>query len=191
MARGVSLRDFRPEDAEAVHRWFNSPAATANLVEQRDSFSEEDASEWVRRAIEQASDPEAKDRKWAVVVEGIDGPVGFTALYGLGGQKAPELGAIMGDERIRGKGVGREAERLTNQKAYDEFGAHRVYGEIPADNEPAKKAVIYNGWKHEGTLRRHVRRGDELIDVEIWGGFPEDAPPPPDSPAAAGEDESN
>jgi RimJ/RimL family protein N-acetyltransferase len=180
MARGVSLRDFRPEDAEAVHRWFNSPAATANLVEQRDSFGADDARDWVRRAIEQASDPGATDRKWAVVVEGIDDPVGFTALYGLGGQKAPVLGAIMGDERSRGKGVGREAERLTNAKADEEFGAHRVYGEIPADNEPAKKAVIYNGWSHEGTMRRHVRRGEELIDVEIWGGFPEDAPPPPD-----------
>lgn len=180
MARGISLRDFEPGDAEAVHRWFNSPAATANLVEHRDSFSEQDAQEWVQRAIEHASDPEAKDRWWAVVVEGIDGAVGFTALYGLGGQKAPELGAIMGDERIKGKGVGREAERLTNKKAYEEFGAHKVFGEIPAGNEAAKKAVIYNGWKQEGVMRKHVRNGDELVDVEIWGGFPEDQPPAPE-----------
>lgn len=180
MARGISLREFEPGDAAAVHRWFNSPAATANLVEHRESFSEQDARDWVGRAIEQASDPEARDRKWAVMVEGIDGPVGFTALYGLGGQKPPELGAIMGDERIRGKGVGREAERLTNKKAFEEFGAHKVFGEIPAGNEPAKKAVIYNGWKQEGVLRRHVKRNGELIDVELWGGFPEDQPPPPD-----------
>jgi len=179
MARGISLRDFEPGDAEAVHRWFNSPAATSNLVEQRDSFSEADAREWVERAIEQASNPDADDRKWAVMVEGIDEPVGFTALYGLKGQKAPELGAIMGDERIKGKGVGREAERLTNKKAFEEFGAHKVFGEIPAGNEAAKKAVIYNGWKQEGVMRRHVRHGDELIDVEIWGGFPEDQPDPP------------
>ena len=77
----------------------------------------------------------------------------------------------------RGKGVGREAERLTNKKAYEEFGAHKVYGRIPATNEAAKKAVIYNGWKQEGVLRSHVRHGDELIDVELWGGFPEDQPP--------------
>ena len=109
------------------------------------------------------------------MVEGIDEPVGYTALYGLGRQTAPELGAIMGDERVAGKGVGREAERLTNTKAYEEFGAHKVYGRIPATNEAAKKAVIYNGWKQEGVMRKHVRHGDELIDVEIWGGFPEDA----------------
>ena len=50
----------------------------------------------------------------------------------------------------------------------------------PATNEAAKKAVIYNGWEQEGVLRRHVRHDGELIDVEIWGGFREDLPEPPD-----------
>jgi RimJ/RimL family protein N-acetyltransferase len=180
MARGVSLRDFRPEDASAVRRWFNSPAATANLLEHREGeFTEEDARRWVERAIEQSGDPRAEDRKWAVEYEGIDEPVGFTALYGLNRQTAPELGAIMGDERIRATGVGREPARLTNLKAFEEFGAHKVYGRIPATNEAAKKAVIYNGWEREGVLRRQVRHGDELVDVEVWGGFREDLPEPP------------
>ena len=146
----------------------------------RGEFTEEDARRWVERAIEQAGDPEAEDRKWAVEVEGIDEPVGYTALYGLNRQTAPELGAIMGDERVRGRGVGREAERLTNLKAFEEFGAHKVYGRIPATNEAAKKAVIYNGWRQEGVLRKQVRHGDELIDVELWGGFREDLPEPPE-----------
>jgi RimJ/RimL family protein N-acetyltransferase len=180
MARGISLRDFRPEDAAAVHRWFNSPAATANLLEHRDSFSEADARSWVGRAIDQAKNPDSEDRKWAIEVEGIDEAVGYTALYGLRRQTAPELGAIVGDEGVRGMGVGREAERLTNLKAFEEFGAHKVYGRIPATNEAAKKAVIYNGWKQEGVLRKQVRHGDELIDVELWGGFREDLPEPPE-----------
>jgi RimJ/RimL family protein N-acetyltransferase len=176
MARGISLREFRPEDATAVHSWFNSEAATANLLEHRDSFSEDDALGWVERAMETSGE----DRKWAIAVDGIDEPVGYTALYGLGRQTAPELGAIVGDDRVRGMGVGREAERLTNLKAFEEYGAHKVYGRIPATNEAAKKAVIYNGWKQEGVLRNHVRRGGELIDVELWGGFPEDLPDPPE-----------
>jgi RimJ/RimL family protein N-acetyltransferase len=180
MARGISLRQFKREDADAVHRWFNSPAATANLLEHRDEFTEEDARRWVERAIEQAGDPDSEDRKWAIEVEGIDEAVGYTALYGLGRQTAPELGTIVGDERVSGKGVGREAERLTNLKAFEEFGAHKVYGRIPATNEAAKKAVIYNGWKQEGVLRNHVRHGGELIDVELWGGFREDLPEPPE-----------
>lgn len=176
MARGISLRKFKPEDAEAVHRWFNSPAATANLLEHRDEFNEDDARAWVGRAMDESGD----DRKWAIEVEGIGDAVGYTALYGVGRQTAPELGAVVGDERAAGRGVGREAERLTNLRAFEEFGAHKVYGRIPATNEAAKKAVIYNGWQREGVLRKHVRHGEELVDVELWGGFREDLPEPPD-----------
>ena len=85
-------------------------------------------------------DDSGEDRKYAIVVEGYEEPVGFTALYGLFRQTAPELGALIGDD-VRGKGVGRRAEALTIAKAFDEFGAHRVYGRIPARNEVAKKTV--------------------------------------------------
>jgi RimJ/RimL family protein N-acetyltransferase len=164
----VRLRPFRPGDAEAVHRWFNNPEATASLMEVRESFSLEDARGWVERAIA-ADRAGGEDRKWAIEVEGHAQPVGFTALYGLGRQLAPELGAVIG-ERVRGRGVGREAERQTVARAFEEFSAHRVYGRIPAFNEPAKKAVRWQDWKHEGTMREHIRRPDgTLIDCEVWG----------------------
>ena len=160
----VSLREFRDEDVAAVHRWFNNPEATATLMETRDSFSEEQARGWVERA----TDASGEDRKWAILVEDHDEPIGFTALYGLGRQTAPELGAMIGDQ-VRGKGIGREAERLTLEKAFGEFGAHRVYGRIPAFNEAAKRVVTWLGWTHEGVMREHIKRGGELIDCEVWG----------------------
>jgi RimJ/RimL family protein N-acetyltransferase len=169
MTETVSLREFELSDAPAVHRWFNNREATATLLEQRDSFSEADARAWVERAMS----TDGEDRKWAIVVEGFDAPVGFTALYGLIRQTAPELGALIGDD-VRGRGVGREAERLTISRAFDEFGAHRVYGRIPSTNEIAKRVVTSLGWRHEGTLRGHLRRGDELVDCDVWGVLPEE-----------------
>ena len=165
----VSLRPFETGDAEAVHRWFNNPAATASLMEQRDEFSLADAEGWVQRA----TDDSGEDRKFAICVEGHEQPVGFTALYGLFRQTAPELGALIGDE-VRGVGVGRRAEALTIAKAFDEYGAHRVYGRIPADNEAAKRVVTSLGWRHEGTMRSHLRRSGGLADCEVWGVLPEE-----------------
>jgi len=166
----VSLRPFESADAPAVHRWFNNPAATASLMEQRAAFSLEEAEAWVGRAM----DDSGEDRKYAIVVEGHEEPVGFTALYGLFRQTAPELGALIGDD-VRGKGVGRHAEALTLARAFDEFGAHRVYGRIPARNEVAKKTVAGLGWKHEGTMRAHLRREEgPPDDCEIWGVLPEE-----------------
>lgn len=166
----VSLRPFEPGDAAAVHRWFNNPEATASLMEQRDGFSPEEAEAWVARAM----DDSGEDRKYAIAVEGFAEPVGFTALYGLFRQTAPELGALIGDD-VRGMGVGRRAEALTLAKAFDELGAHRVYGRIPARNEVAKKTVAGLGWKHEGTMRGHLRReGLPADDCEVWGVLPDE-----------------
>ena len=123
---------------------------------------------------------DGEDRKYAIVVEGYDEPVGFTALYGLFRQTAPELGALIGDD-VRGKGVGRRAEAQTIKKAFDEFGAHRVYGRIPARNEIAKKTVASQGWQYEGTMHAHLsREGEPPDDCEVWGVLPDDfAPQPP------------
>src|SRR3954451_3645360 len=166
----VSLRPFQETDAAAVLRWFNNPEATASLMEQRDEFTREQAEAWAKRAM----DDSGEDRKFAIVVEGREEPVGFTALYGLFRQTAPELGALIGDD-VRGMGVGRRAEALTLAKAFDEFGAHRVYGRIPARNEIAKKTVAGLGWKHEGTMRAHLRReGAPADDCEVWGVLPDE-----------------
>ena len=75
---------------------------------------------------------------------------------------------------MRGKGVGRRAEALTIAKAFDEFGAHRVYGRIPAYNEAAKRVVTSLGWQHEGTMRAHLRRDGGLADCEVWGVLPDE-----------------
>jgi RimJ/RimL family protein N-acetyltransferase len=165
----VSLRPFQPGDAAAVHRWFNNREATRTLVAQREAFSPEEAEDWVRRAM----DDSGEDRKYAILVEGHAEPVGFTALYGLSRDTGPELGALIGDE-VRRSGVGRRAEALTIARAFDEHGAHRVYGEIPAFNEAAKRTVAGLGWRHVETLPGRGERDGEPFDLEIWAVLPED-----------------
>jgi RimJ/RimL family protein N-acetyltransferase len=165
----VSIRAFGPGDAAAVHRWFNNPEATRTLMEHRSEFTEDQARGWTERAM----DDSGEDRKYAIEVEGYGEPVGFTALYGLFRETAPELGALIGDD-VRGKGVGRRAEALTISRAFDEFGAHRVYGRIPSHNEAAKRVVTSLGWRHEGTMRSHLNHDGELSDLEVWGVLPDE-----------------
>ncbi len=170
MAPRVTLRDFRPADAVAVERWFNDSRVTENLLEQRSAFSAADARRWVERAM----DTSGEDRKWAVVVEGRPEAVGFTALYGLGRQIAPEIGAVIGDPEVWGRGIGTECERATLVRAFTEFGAHRVYGRMPATNDASRRVLMRLGFKREGLLRRHIRRGTRFIDVELWGILPDE-----------------
>lgn len=164
----VSLRHFESDDVSAVHRWFNDKKATQTLVVQRKSFSIDEAEDWVRRAIDGGD-----DRKYAILVNGGGGPVGFTALYGLGRDSGPELGALVGDG-LRNQGVGRRAEALAIDKAFGEFGVHRVYGEIPVFNEPAKRAVAGLGWRCEKLLPENGHRDGKHFDCELWSVVPAD-----------------
>jgi len=166
----VSLRAFEQTDATAVHRWFNDERATSSLMERRPSFTRADAEAWTARAAGAAGE----DRKFAIEVAGQAEPIGFTALYGLFRQTAPELGILIGD-RVRQPGIGRLAEALTIAKAFDDYGAHRVYGRIPARNRAAKWVVESLGWRRDATLRGHLRREDGTTeDCEIWGVLPDE-----------------
>ena len=156
-----------------MHRWFNTPQVIEGLVEQRESFSEEEARRWVERAARQ----DGPDRKWAVDVDERPEPAGFTALYGLDRQAAPELGILIGDPDLWGRGVGREAQRLTIAKAFGEIGAHRVFELILAENGAARHVVERLGFQQEGVMRGHVRRAGRLLDVVVYGLRPEDFRP--------------
>ena len=169
MAADVKLRDFRPDDAEAVHRWFNDVRVTADLVGTRDSFSLDDAQAWVERAMDTS-----RDRKWTITIDGSDMAVGFVALFGLDRETGPELAVLVGDPDAWGKGVAREAERQACIHAFDDYSAHRIHAEIPATNKAAQKVVTFLGFRREGVMRRAIPRPDGPVDNEVWGLLPED-----------------
>jgi ribosomal-protein-alanine N-acetyltransferase len=169
MPATIELRDFKPDDYTAVHRWFNDARVTADLVGNRESFSEDDAQGWVERAMDTS-----RDRKWAILLDGRDEPVGFVALFGLGRDTGPELAVLVGDPEAWGKGVAREAERQACVHAFEDHGAHRIHAEIPATNQAAQKVVTFLGFQREGVMRKAIRRGDEIVDNEVWGLLPEE-----------------
>src|SRR5829696_4282157 len=138
MAATIQLRDFRPEDASAVVRWFNDSRVTADLVGSRESFSDDDARGWVERAMDTT-----RDRKWAILLDG------GAALFGLERETGPELAVLVGDPTAWGKGVAREAERQACVHAFEDHGAHRIHAEIPATNQAAQKVVTFLGFQRE------------------------------------------
>jgi ribosomal-protein-alanine N-acetyltransferase len=169
MAATVELRDFRPDDYQAVHRWFNDSRVTADLVGSRESFSADDARGWVERAMDMD-----RDRKWAILLDGRDEAVGFVALFGLERETGPELAVLVGDPDAWGKGVAREAERQACVHAFEDYSAHRIHAEIPATNQAAQKVVTFLGFQREGVMRNAIRRGAEAVDNEVWGLLPEE-----------------
>ena len=162
-AAEVTLRDFRPADAEAVHRWFNDERVTADLVGSRDSFTLDDARGWVERAIDTSA-----DRKWAITIDGSDDAVGFVALFGVERPLGPELAVLVGEPAAWGKGVAREAERQACNRAFSEHRSHRVHAEIPATNRRRPEGRDVPRLPPRGDDARRDpprRRGDRQSDL--------------------------
>jgi RimJ/RimL family protein N-acetyltransferase len=101
-----------------VLRWLTSPEAVLRLVEYRESFNETQSMTWFQRTMNTVGN----DRKWAICVNDDPVPVGFTALYRLHRQPAPEFGMLLGDPGAWGKSIGTEATRLTRSHVLRESG---------------------------------------------------------------------
>jgi RimJ/RimL family protein N-acetyltransferase len=159
------LRGFRREDAPSVLRWFTTREAVLRLVEYRESFNEAQSMTWVQRAMDTAGN----DRKWAICVNDEPIPVGFTAIYQLHCQPAPEFGILIGDPGAWGKGIGTEATRLTLAQAFEVLKVHRVSLRVLATNLPARCIYERLGFVREGVLRSHVLRESGPCDVLAYG----------------------
>jgi RimJ/RimL family protein N-acetyltransferase len=159
------LRGFRLEDAPFVLRWLTSPEAVLRLVEYRESFNETQSMTWFQRTMNTVGN----DRKWATCVNDDTVPVGFTALYRLHRQPAPEFGMLLGDPGAWGKSIGTEATRLTPAQAFEVMKAHRVFLKVLATNLPARRIYERLGFVREGVLRSHVLRESGPCDVLAYG----------------------
>lgn len=84
-------------------------------------------------------------------------PAGFSILFGLTSpHKSLELKRIV--VGTPGKGLGGEMLRLILRKAFEEYGAHRLWLDVFEHNTRAQRAYATVGFQCEGMLREAVYR---------------------------------
>ena len=167
----VTLRDFRPADARAVHRWFNDERVTADLVGSRDAFSSSDA-DGLGRAGDRhdAATASGRSRSTAPTTRSASSRCSASTA-----SSAPSWRCWSGEPAAWGKGVAREAERQACVQAFRELGAHRIHAEIPATNEAAQKVVTFLGFQRGGRdASARSAAATSAIDNQVWGLLPED-----------------
>ncbi|HKT52985.1 MAG TPA: GNAT family protein, partial [Caulobacteraceae bacterium] len=107
-------------------------------------------------------------RGWIITFEGA--AAGFLSLTGVAGRhRRASWGWYIGDAAARGRGVGRAAQALGLDAAFDDLRLEKVCAEVLADNDVALKAQAAAGFKREGYLRQHVIKDGERRDVVLLG----------------------
>lgn len=156
----IDLRDLVEADAEHLWRWRRDAEVNRWMCDSPPQTVEAWAG-WVR---DLTADPDR--RGWIVTRSGA--PVGFLSLSGLMGQhRRAEWGWYIGDAEARGRGVGRAAQALGLDQAFDTLGLDKVWAEVLADNDAALKAQAAAGFQREGYLRHHALKDGAPRDVVL------------------------
>ncbi|MEY4254829.1 MAG: hypothetical protein RLZZ141_56 [Pseudomonadota bacterium] len=105
---------------------------------------------------------------WIIVCSGE--PVGFLSLKGLSSpSRGAEWGWYVASLSARGRGVGRAAQALGLDLAFDVYGLERVWAQVLADNDVALRAQAASGFRREGYLRHHLFKLERFHDVVVLG----------------------
>ena len=158
----IELRDLVPRDADLLYAWRQAPEV-GRWMSDADFPSESDHRAWFDR-LRTASDM----RGWMITRDGK--PSGLLTFTGLDGpHRRAEWNWFLGDADARGRGVGRAAQVLGLDRAFDELKLHKVFAEVMADNDAALKAQTGAGFRREGYLPGHVLKDGQPRDVVLLG----------------------
>jgi RimJ/RimL family protein N-acetyltransferase len=160
----LRLRQFRADDADAMHdcfasaeamRFWNRPAHTKRIETER----------VVRNCIECTP---SYYRFWAVADANTDRCLGMVNYHdGHIRNRRVAVGYIIDPARHR-QGFATEAVSAVLGFCFGELGLHRVEAFIHPDNTASRSLAEKLGFRCEGVLRDHLRVGDEWRDDMLY-----------------------
>jgi ribosomal-protein-alanine N-acetyltransferase len=162
--RRLRLRQFRDEDAEAMHRCFANPEAMRfwNHPVHTKRIETERA---VRRFIDCTP---SYYRFWAVADAKTDRCFGMVNYHdGHIRNKRGAIGYVI-DPALHQKGIATEAVSAMLDFCFGELHLHRVQAFIQPDNTASRKLVEKLGFRSEGLLRDNLRVGEDWRDEMLF-----------------------
>ena len=154
----ISLRDVMPEDKDMIRNWRNLPEVRQYMYTDH-IISPEEHGRWFQGIF---GDP--KRRFW--IVQSDDKPVGLVSLHDIDEHNKRCYGAIyIAKPGERAKGAGTFASHSVMRYAFDELSLNKLCCETLAFNDRVIEMYKSLGLVQEGLYRRHVRKGDQFVDV--------------------------
>jgi [ribosomal protein S5]-alanine N-acetyltransferase len=160
----LRLRQFRPEDADAMHecfadpeamRFWNTPVHTKRIETERA----------VRRFIDCTP---SYYRFWAVADAATDRCLGMVNYHdGHIRNRRVAIGYIIDPVRQKQE-IGTEAVSAMLRFCFGQLGLHRVQAFIHPDNAPSRALAEKLGFRLEGLLRENLRVGDHWRDDMLY-----------------------
>ncbi len=165
------LRRVEREDLPRAVSWMNDPAVRENLLLVY-PLSLHDEHEWFEAMLkrEPATQPfivEAPAEAGGADAWSPIGSIGFQDVSWR--TRSAELGIVLGDRSVWGKGYGTDAARTLLRWGFDELNFNRVWLRVYDDNVRAIRSYDKLGFQVEGRLRQDRFHQSRYSDTLIMG----------------------
>ena len=171
----LTLRDYRLDDAPAVHRYMSDPEVTRYVSWH--SHSLDQARENVAKKLEEAA-REPRETYSLAMVRRSDGLLFGTCL--LMSRNAEMTGLEVGYALAReawGQGFASEAVRAMLDFGFGPLGAHRIFAFVSPENPPSGRVLEKLGFRLEGRLKKHLLKEGEWYDSVLYALLEEEWKP--------------
>jgi RimJ/RimL family protein N-acetyltransferase/(2Fe-2S) ferredoxin len=162
----LTLRPFGPGDVPEVTRLLEDGEIASTTLSIPHPYDESIAQAWIGghgpgwRRGEQAT--------FAAMHRASGTMAGAVGLAVKACEEEAELGYWVAPS-FRGTGIATEAARAVLDFGFGELGLRRIHAHHFTRNPASGRVLLKAGMRHEGGLRRHVRKGDVWEDVEVYG----------------------
>jgi len=160
----VYLRSITRDDTGNIVKWRNQENVKQYFF-YRGPFNKESHERWLTEKVDTGI-----VAQFIVCQKEDDRPIGCTYLRDIDyDNKKAEYGVFLGEEGVRGKGIGKEILKLTLKYAFENLELHRVYARVREDNMPSLCSFLNCGFEKEALLRESVYCDGKYLNVVILG----------------------
>lgn len=150
--RNIFLRKLNISDVNKDYlKWLNDP--------QVNRFLESRFEKWSLRKLKNYVKSVNKNKAYlflAIISKDNNRHVGNIKIGSVNQyHKFGEIGIIIGEKQVWGKGLGREAIELATRYAFKKLKLNKLIAGIYANNAASYKAFIKAGYREAGRLKKH------------------------------------
>jgi ribosomal-protein-alanine N-acetyltransferase len=159
------LRPFTMDDAPRVQELAGAPEVAQNTLLIPHPYPDGEAERWIGTHEEQR---ERGDIPFAIVSREQEALIGAIGLHVKRDHHHAELGYWIGVPYWC-QGFATEAASAVVRYGFETVALNRIFAMHFARNPASGRVLQKIGMRHEGTLRRHLKKWDQYVDLEMYG----------------------
>lgn len=169
----LTLRRYEPSDIPALVPLIGAREVAATTLRIPHPYTEAMARDFIALAQEDLST--GKCLRLGIFLRHSDSLCGGVGLMIDPDHRHAELGYWIGVPYWK-NGYATEAAKTAVNYGFATLGLHRIYASHFANNPASARVLRKIGMRHEGSVRGHILKWGEFLDLEMYGMLASDLP---------------